>query len=203
MEIRSIRTYRSGDDPRDILWKKWIGNVWFFVKEREISLHPNVWMISLIHDDSILDFLYEEWCTTKRQYIELLRKSLQDSAHILHFHFREENTIYAHTSKDPRIMILIGDADHWEEALVYRHTHTNDDIIFIDLSSPIERDEALYSKVFFTSRKISMDRYKEAEHETRNARIRLLFENQIAAIDCTTEEDPVLVLNHFFKYRYV
>jgi len=100
-------------------------------------------------------------------------------------------------------MILIGDADHWEETLVYRHTHTNDDIIFIDLSSPIERDEALYSKVFFTSRKISRNRYKEAEQETRNVRIQLLSENQIAAIDCTTEEDPVLVLNHFFKYRYV
>jgi hypothetical protein len=76
------------------------------------------------------------------------------------------------------------------------------DIIVIHLLHPYEADPDMDSTLLFESRRIDSIRYKEALLESRTDIRKYLEKNNIAYISAVSTDNPVTLLNHFFKYRY-
>lgn len=198
-EIRWIRWYSIGDDPRDIAWKKWTGSGNLYTKERESSLHPKVYLISLL-DEKYADFATPENPQTKHNFLTQMREAIQESAHVLRFPFMElslEDT----TSEmliQKSIILILGDIDSSRNMRNLSHLSKDNDVIFLFLLHP----EELSPSHIFESR-TAKSSYHEAFQEFQSQQEKEARNHAITFLPCTTEDIPSLLLNNFFKYRYV
>lgn len=76
------------------------------------------------------------------------------------------------------------------------------DVIVIHLLHPYEADPNMDSTLLFESRRIDSIRYKKALLESKADIQKYLEKNNIAYICALSTDNPVTLLNHFFKYRY-
>ena len=199
-EIRWIRWYSIGDDPRDIAWKKWTGTENLYTKERESSLHPRVYLISLLVE-KYSDFSTPENPQTKQEFLTRMREEIQESAQVLRFPFRElspENDSLIEMSIEKSILLILGDIDSIHDIEKFSHLSRNNDVIFLFLLHP----EELSPSHIFESRKIKSS-YHEALEKLQTEIEKQARNHNIEFLPCTTKDIPSLLLNNFFKYRYV
>lgn len=200
-EIQWIRSYSIGDDPRDIAWKRGAGMDTLYTKERESSLHPDVILISLLDDDTLW-FSTDTYPSTKYDFLTELEKNISESARILRFPYEYiytlegiwENTI------EKSLIIIVGDIESTDRIREIGNLAKKNDIIFLFLLHPTEiRPE---KHMLFESKKTGK-KYHDALKEYREKAEQEAMKHNIAFLPCTTEDVPSLLLNHFFKYRYV
>lgn len=199
-EIRWIRWYSIGDDPRDIAWKKWTGTENLYTKEREASLHPKVYLISLL-DEKYSDFSTTENPQTKQDFLIRMREEIRESAQTLRFPFLElsdGNNSLTEMRIEKSIILILGDIDSNKNIENFSHLSRNNDIIFLFLLHP----EELSPSHIFESKKAKSS-YHEALEKFQTEQEKQARNHHIEFLSCTTEDIPSLLLNNFFKYRYV
>ena len=201
-EVHSIRPYVAGDDPRNIAWKKWAGSWGLYSKERELSEHAPVILISLL-DRQYSDFHTQYYPVSKQDFLSTLERSLAESA--LHLRFPLEvidphTDVIAHRESNSCIILLLWDIENRKNTPEFLHLARDNDVIFLSLSHPIELDP--FEEVYWFESKIIKQEYRNALEKEKKALEKILHDRWIAIIPCTTDEHPVELLNHFFKYRY-
>ena len=202
IEVGSIRPYVAGDDPRNIAWKKWAWIGTIYTKEREISEHVPVVLVSILNPE-YADFRTEEYPVSKKSFLNTLQRSLRESALHLRFPLEEVDsnaTDIAQLQRSRSIILVLGDIENRKTCSEFFHLSKDNDVIFLSLTHPVElnRFEELH---WFDSRIIKQE-YREALKWAKNIQKKLLHEHSIAVIQGSTEDNPVHLLNHFFKYRY-
>ncbi len=202
VEVGSIRPYVTGDDPRNIAWKKWVWIGTIYTKEREISEHAPVIFISLLNRE-YADFHTLSHPVSKNDFFTALQKSLSESA--LHLRFPLEQIVsgtdnIAQLQRSRSIILILGDIENRKNENEFLHLSRDNDIIFLSLFQRVELDP-FEEEIWFESTIVKQE-YREALKWAKIAQEKLLHEHRVAIIQCTTEDNPVHLLNHFFKYRY-
>ncbi len=202
VDISGIHLYVPGDDPRDILWKKWVGTGNIYRREREHASHPEVFLISLI-DETCGDFSTESHTKTKNIFIRELEVLLTESARKLWFSYQKSSwKPYSKEWKSNAILLILWDIDSIELSRKYFPFSRNNDIIFLFLLHPVEISPREKGALIFESWKVSQT-YDEVLRASIHHWKYELSSHGIAFLPCSTLDDPALLLNHFFKYRYV
>jgi hypothetical protein len=97
-------------------------------------------------------------------------------------------------------MIIVGDIESIERISELASLAKKNDIIFLFLlhSTEIQPEK----NTLFESRKAGK-KYQDALERYREKAEQEAMKHDIAFLPCMTEDAPSLLLNHFFKYRYV
>lgn len=200
-ELRWIRTYSIGDDPRDIAWHRWAWLDTLYTKERDNTLHPSVVLLSLL-DDETLSFSTEDHPDAKQSFLTELQSRIAESARKIRFPYICTDTIQSRVSWEweKSIIIVLGDIESIDSIGELSVLSKKNDIIFLFLLHPTEIQPE--KNMLFAS-KTAGRKYHEKLREYREKAEREAIEHDIAFLPCTTEDDPTLLLNYFFKYRYV
>ncbi len=201
LDISGIRWYIPGDDPRDILWKKASGSGNIYSRDRSGTSHPTVTFVSLI-DGASLDFCTDAYPQTKSTYIHELESIIRESARQLHFPYQSKRHIsWSQNTAKHTILIILWDIDSIDRSREYFPYSKYNDVIFLFLLHPVELSVEKQMTMIFESWQIS-DTYQEALRAYMHGWRSEFSDHRIAFLPCSTQDEPVLLLNHFFKYRY-
>lgn len=172
-----------------------------YTKERETSLHPDVILLSLLDTDTLW-FSTDTYPRTKEDFLTELEKNISESARILRFPYEHVYTIEGiwESNYEKSLMIIVGDIESIEHISELASLAKKNDIIFLFLLHPTEIQSE--KNMLFESRKTGK-KYQDALREYREKAEQEAMKHDIAFLPCTTEDIPSLLLNHFFKYRYV
>ncbi len=202
IDVSGIRLYMPGDDPRDILWKKWVGMGNIYRREREHVSHPEVFLISLIAEKSG-NFSTKIHPRSKNDFTQELADILRESARKLRFPYQRRSWGLWDQKRDTNtIFLILWDIDSIGLSREYFPFSRNNDIIFLFLLHPVEISPEEKGALIFESWKVSQT-YDEALRASIHHWKYELSSHGVAFLPCSTLDDPALLLNHFFKYRYV
>ncbi len=202
IDVQNIRAYSLGDDPRDIIWKKWIGTETLYSRERSMSTHPDVYTLSCIAEKSWA-FSTVTHPRSKNDFIQELENIIRESAQKLRFSYQRASwKSWDKEEMRNTILLIIWDIDSIGLVQEYFPFSKNNDIIFVFLLHPVEISPEERDALIFESWKISST-YEEALRMSMNQWKHEFSSHDIAFLPCTTLDNPSLLLNHFFKYRYV
>lgn len=130
-----------------------------------------------------------------------MREEIQESAQVLRFPFLElspENDSLTEMRIEKSIILILGDIDSIHGIEKFSHVSRNNDVIFLFLLHP----EELSPSHIFESKKVKSS-YREALEKLQAETEKQARNHNIEFLPCTTEDMPSLLLNNFFKYRYV
>lgn len=207
-EYDALRLATPLDDARDIAWKhslKWDS---LYVKSREESTDISLSLIGI--QDLSWDFSLEGE-TTKIDFYTRLERACHDTS--ISERYRYDDHIYTHMSIYEVSWELIG--KHVRNTLIicvlsdlekthYEHLAklgVHNDIVILHLLHPYESDPALYSSTIIESYLIDIW-YISALYKAQEDLRSHLTRNNISYLPALTTDDPILLLNQFFKHRY-
>lgn len=100
------------------------------------------------------------------------------------------------------IILIIGDLERERYADIMEKIPKGNDTIFLLLLHPLECDTQRDGQSILFESQVISESYRRALQEEMTYREYDCSSRQIAFLSTTTEENPSLFLNHFFKYRY-
>lgn len=202
-EIRWLREYSVWDDPRDIAWKRGSSPRGLYTKEREDAYNPPILLISLISRLSG-SYTSDPSIPSKWQWKDTLSREISLSTASLRIPYSEIDIFSERTVPfEKSLIFLLIDIESYEDfaridTMIFEQKN---DIILIFLLHP---DELPYThtSILYESHTIAST-YKKKYDTLINELYATSSRRWISPVVANTSEDPTLLLNHFFKYRYV
>lgn len=195
-EVGWIRSYIISDDPRDIAWHRWAHINWLYTKERESSIHPWVYSISLF-DRDYLDIIGSD-SFSKREYIEDFIHIMRENSRSFHYPYTSLTRRDELMNIEKSVVFIIGGIEHYSEFPTLIWPMIKNDIIFIELTHTEEHT----GNTYFLSH-IGGKKYSKAVEIERKKWMDFAQAHSMDILHSNCHDDIVLLLNHFFKYRYV
>ncbi len=167
---------------------------------RLIGVYDESWDFSLNYGDEKIKFyqtLYRACEDTSRHYKHTYNENFYTHVGIQKISsLLEEKQI-----KKELIIIVVSDL------LKIRYTWLSsiarhNDIVVLHLLHPYESKPDSYSNILCESRSIEAIPYKKSLFQAKKEIQEYLSSNNVAYISGISTENPVDLLNHFFKYRY-
>ena len=197
------------DDARDIAWKASAKGENLYIKSREDTLSLAIRLIG-IYDrswDFSLDFRDE-----KIAFYALLNRACQNTSKYYRYTY-SENTytcmgikyvseiLRKNQVERELIIIVASDLETTQyEGLSWLAKHN--DIVLLHLLHPFESHPTTYDSILCESRSINSIAYEASLNKVQKEIKEYLVKNNIAYIAWISDEDPIDLLNNFFKYRY-
>ena len=208
-EYDIIRPATPYDDARDIAWKQSTKTELPYVKSREDTIKLSIQIIGI--EDSGWEFSLEQ-NDTKKDFYRKLDISCKATS-IYHGHTYESKLIKKSTLQEigddmrkrkiqKRVSIFVCsslDISTYEK--LYPLAHHND-IIIIHLLHPYESDPTNYTDYLFGSRCVDATDYLREMKQKKEVLKKYLSQKNISYISALSIDDPVNLLNYFFKNRY-
>lgn len=208
-EYESIRPATPSDDARDIAWKQSARSDILSVKSREDTTRLNVMLIGA--SDTSWGFSIETW-DDKYAFYRTLANASRTSSNISWYKYEEH--FYTHTSiekicsdkkkdriKNALILFVVSDLD----TPSYHHLDSlwrQNDIIVIHLLHPYEKNPEKYPNILTESSQIKHREYQEALIKIQKDIKSVLIHAEISFLQTSSTDNPIKLLNHFFKHRY-
>ncbi len=197
------------DDARDIAWKQSAKSESLYTKSREDMINISIRLVG-IYDES-WDFSLN-YGDKKINFYHMLNTACRDTSNYYRYSYNE-NT-YTHMGilwaseriRENQIMrelIIVVTSDL--EILHYRGLSwlaKHNDIVLLHLLHPYESYPDKYSDTLCESRIVDEVSYSESLNQAQRTIKEYLSKNNIAYVSGISTDNPVHLLNHFFKNRY-
>lgn len=192
-ETSEIRVMSDNDDARDIVWKK---STWTTIYTRNRLVNPCIDVALIVHQ-GITDRIKEEYIRNIRKYIETSCLWSGDN------YTYEEVTTHSlrrnSSRKKNHLILIVSSSVSEEDYIQLGKAFSGNDVIFLLLFHPFELESDWHN--IFESR-IPKNRYYEEIQRRLKEIQKIIHSSQKSNILVRTNDNIVLKLNHFFKYRY-
>jgi uncharacterized protein (DUF58 family) len=206
-EYENLRVATPYDDARDIAWKKSTKNDTLYVKSREDVANLAIRLIRI--RDKSWGFTLEAW-DDKDAFYRALDRACKESMAYYRYSYDISSSPDIRSSVDwvlqkkinkNTILYTVSELDLDEYSYLSKLSKLND-VIIIHLLHPYEVDPCIADVLLSESQSIKSIQYKEALLRSRLDIRKYLVKNNIAYIPALSTDNPVNLINHFFKYRY-
>lgn len=207
-EYDTLRTATLYDDARDIAWKQSLKSETLYVKSREDTTDIRVLLWGI--GDASWDFSLM-WGDDKQTYYRNLEKICETSCRQSHISYKSHYTsdtigllVWEYKTKEIERYLIIVVVSSLEiedyESLATLAKHN--DIIVIHLFHVYEFAPEDYPHTLIESSLIDITAYHWALDERKTAIRKELSRNTIWYIESLTKDNPIELLNHYFKHLY-
>ncbi len=208
-EYDTLRPATPYDDARDIAWKQSAKSESLFIKSREDTLNIAIRLIGVY--DASWDFCLEYGDEKAKFYGKIDHACRYTSSHFQHIYNEHMYTsmsidwVSALLQKkriEKEVIIIITSNLTYTQYEWLTLLKKHNDVICIHLLHPFESNPDIYENTLCESSLIQKIAYKKELNKAQWEISSYLSKNNIGYIAAVSTDNPVDLLNYFFKYRY-
>lgn len=211
-EIAEIRSFEQSDDARDIAWKQSAkSETEIYTKIRRWDSTYNIILVQ--HESHTDDFHLPRFPRSRNIFFHELDTAIKRTKKILRISYKKIidanpftwkdciDKLIQEEVRDSIIFIVTGNLED-ENFLSLKKIAKYNDIIILHVFHPIELDPSIASEILFESKKIDQEKYLKVFEAARKECEKTIKKNWMSYILLSSEENPIMRLNFYFKHRY-